>query len=94
MGQKREVSSAVLAPSKSLSQFVVEQLSEGLPVQVIIDNKNCTGHVYQLDIAKGRDYVFANVSIPNPTDEEESIYIRVSIHTDGTVNVMPSNPEE
>jgi len=80
---------AVLVPGSSVSQFVIQQLLAGIEVRVDIDGKTYTGHVHQLDFRKGADYVFANVFIEKE-GEEEPIDLRVSIHTDGTVNIMPN----
>lgn len=90
---KRLITSTVLMPTKSISRFIIEQLLEGLPVQVMIDDQLCTGYVHQLDFAKGSDYVFADICIPDPNNPEESIYLKVSIHTNGKVEIMSDQPE-
>lgn len=94
MERKREFSGAALVPTTSLEQFVIGQLLAGLFVKVTIDGQPCKGYVHQLDFAKGGDHVFASVSVPDPANQEDSIYVRVSIGTDGTVTVMPNQPED
>jgi hypothetical protein len=83
-----------LAPAKSITQFVIEQLLKGLAVQVTIDGWTGTGYVHQLDFAPGEDFVFATVAIPDPANNEESLHVRVSIRTDGIVTAMPNQPED
>jgi hypothetical protein len=92
--KKRKLLNAVLVPGLSVAQFVVQQLLNGIEVQVEIEGIRCFGYVHKLDFSKDSDYVFAGVAIEDPKDEENTIYLRVSIHTDGTVNIMPSQPEE
>lgn len=92
--EKRNFGFACLTPHPSLAQFIVRQLLIGLEVQVEIGGKTRVGYVHNLDFAKGSDFVFASVSIKDPDDEENDIYLRVSIHTDGSVNIMPNQPEE
>ena len=92
--KKRQISNAVLMPAVTLTQFVIGRLLEGIVVQVTIDGRVYEGYVHLLDFAKGNDYVFANVCVPDPDDEKEIIDVRVAIKTDGTVDVMPNQLED
>ena len=90
----RKVSSAALAPGQSVTQFVIGQLLDGLNLKVTIDGEVYDGSVHNLDFApgSGADYVFALVSIPklNEGDGDDFDSVKVSIHRDGTVNVLPA----
>lgn len=86
--------SAVLAPGESIAQFVIAQLVKGLVIKVTVDGKTYDGYVINTDISPGpkADFLFATVHIPGLDEEEEADgfkTIKVSIHTDGTVNAMP-----
>lgn len=85
------VSHAELIPTMSLTQFVVRQLTQGLPVRVVINGKSYDGYVHQLDFSRGVDYVFANVWVDIDGDEGRSV--KVSIHRDGTVMVLRQDEE-
>ena len=99
MAEKKEISNAVLVPDgPSIAQFVIQQLLNGLKVQVEINGKPYVGFVHQLDFGQGADYVFANVWIRYPDDKDEHISehisLRVSISVDGSVNIMPNQPND
>lgn len=87
----RVPSSVVLVPTQSITQFVVQKLLEGLPVRVTVGERTYDGYVRSLDFARGSNYVFASVHIPTPEGEEEIDTVRVAIHLDGTVTVLPSD---
>lgn len=87
-------SSAMLAPTQSITQFVIQQLLAGLPVQVTIGERTYDGYVHNLDFAKGSNYVFASVCIPTAEGEEEIDSVRVAIRLDGTVTVLPPADEK
>ena len=93
---EKKLANALLIPGQSITQFVVEQLLKGIEVLIEVNGKNLTGYVHQLDfsVMPGNDYVFASVCVPDPDDEEGGdMYIRVSIHTDGTVKIAPNQPD-
>ncbi|SRR6056297_255421 len=94
---EKKLENAVLVPGQSVAQFVIEQLLKGLRIQVEINGKTCFGYVYQLDFAimSENDYVSAKVRITEPEDDDEInlYYLRVLIHTDGTVKIAPNQPD-
>ncbi len=88
-----KVSTAKLGPSESVVQFLIGLLCKGIAVQVVVGEKTYDGVVYNFDISPGpgQNYVFADVHVPE-LDEQAAdgmFDVRISIHTDGTVNVMP-----
>lgn len=88
--EKKEVSSAAFVPTKSIAQFVIEEILKGLKVKVKIGDWTGTGYIHQLDFVSGGDYVFATVAVPDPDREDgEDIDVRVSINKDGTILVLP-----
>ena len=82
-----------LAPSESLAQLLISMLCRGLHVQVTVIDKTYDGIVYNIDASPGHgvDHVFADVHVPELDHEADDNFwsVKVSIHTDGTVNVMP-----
>ena len=97
-----KVSSANLGPCESVVEFLIGLLCKGIVVQVNVGEKTYDGVVYNIDISPGpgADYVYADVHVPELDEVEkvgisektEMFTIKVAIHTDGTVNVMPSSP--
>lgn len=87
MGQEKiVVSSAKLAPTWSLAQFVINQLLDELIVQVTVGERTYDGYVHQLDFGRGSNFVFASVFVSG-LDE----HVRVGIRRDGTVDVLPND---
>ena len=84
----------VLAPTVSSSLAAIQELLKGVEVTVSIDGKPCTGYVHNLDFSKGSEHVFASVAVPAPEDEENTVYVRVSISKDGEVHIMPNQDED
>lgn len=86
------ISGASLAPSLSVAQFVIGQLLDGLKLRVMVDGVECEGVVNNIDFAPGPggpDYVFAKAGVKMP-GKEDKLYVKVSIHRDGTVHVLPN----
>lgn len=76
-----------LLHDESLAQFVLRFLLEGrLRVRVTLPDRIFEGYVHNLDYAKGSDHVFASVA---PEDREDDTMVRVAIHLDGTITVLP-----
>jgi hypothetical protein len=76
--------SAVLA-GENVTQFVIGQILQGLPLKVKIEDTTHEALVESLDFTIGQDHAFANVKVLSFPPEE----IRVSIDTNGKVRVMP-----
>lgn len=90
-------SSAQLPSSESLAQLLIKMLCEGLHVLVTVEEKTYDGVVCNIDASPGYgDHVFADVHVPGLDCEADDNFwsVKVSIHTDGTVNVMSATPSE
>jgi hypothetical protein len=90
---KVNVSSANLGPCESVIQLLIGLLCKGIVVQVTVGEKTYDGVVYNIDMSPGpqQDYVFADVHVPELDEQADDglFSVKVSIHKDGTVNVMP-----
>ncbi len=87
------VASAKLSPSENIFQFIIGILCKGIVVKVIVDDRLYDGVVYNIDInpGPGQNYVFADVHVPALDEQADDHFfsVKVSIHSDGVVNVMP-----
>ena len=97
-GTKRSIiTSAVLDSGQSIPQLVVGHLLDGLILKLMIDGKSCDGLVHNLDLAprSGSDFIFASVTVPELNQgDNEFDPVKVSIHRDGTVNILPDPPKK